>query len=125
MVFNATFNNISVISLLSVLLVEETQVPGGNYWPAASHWQTDFDPKDETFNKKKGCLRNRKCVKAVLESLWRKMSNLQMKIIHMSQYKGLFINKWLKTKTLIDITNMTLYFISYWVNLVSVVSEEV
>jgi hypothetical protein len=28
MVFNATFNNISVISWLSVLLVEETGVPG-------------------------------------------------------------------------------------------------
>jgi hypothetical protein len=32
MVFNATFNNISVIS--SVLLVEETRVPGENYRPA-------------------------------------------------------------------------------------------
>jgi hypothetical protein len=28
MVFNATFNNISAISLWSVLLVEETGVPG-------------------------------------------------------------------------------------------------
>jgi hypothetical protein len=28
MVFNATFNNIAVISLSSVLLVEETGVPG-------------------------------------------------------------------------------------------------
>jgi hypothetical protein len=40
MVFNATFNNISVISLKSVLLVEETGVPRGNHWPAASHRQT-------------------------------------------------------------------------------------
>ena len=31
MVFNATFNNISVISRRSVLLVEETTVPGENY----------------------------------------------------------------------------------------------
>jgi hypothetical protein len=31
MVFNATFNNISVISWLSVLLVEETGVAGENY----------------------------------------------------------------------------------------------
>jgi hypothetical protein len=30
MVFNATFNNISVILWLSVLLVEETGVPGEN-----------------------------------------------------------------------------------------------
>jgi hypothetical protein len=30
-VFNATFNNISVISLQSVLLVEETGGPGENY----------------------------------------------------------------------------------------------
>ena len=40
MVFNATFNNISVILWWSVLLVEETGVPGENYWPATSHWQT-------------------------------------------------------------------------------------
>jgi hypothetical protein len=32
------FNNISVIS--SVLLVEETGVPGENHRPVASHWQT-------------------------------------------------------------------------------------
>ena len=38
--FNATFNNISVISWRSVLLVEETGVPGENHRPVASHWQT-------------------------------------------------------------------------------------
>jgi hypothetical protein len=38
--FNATFNNISVISWRSVLLVEETGVPGENYRPVTSHWQT-------------------------------------------------------------------------------------
>ena len=37
MVFNATFNNISVISWRSVLVVEETGVPGENHRPAASH----------------------------------------------------------------------------------------
>jgi len=37
MVFNATFNNISVISWWSVLLVEETGVPGGNHRPVASY----------------------------------------------------------------------------------------
>jgi len=31
MVFNAIFNNISAISLRSVLLVEETGVPGENH----------------------------------------------------------------------------------------------
>ena len=31
MVFNATFNNISVISWCSNLLVEETRVPGENH----------------------------------------------------------------------------------------------
>jgi hypothetical protein len=40
MVFNSTFNNISVISWWSVLLVEETGVPGENHWPVVSHWQT-------------------------------------------------------------------------------------
>jgi len=34
-VFNATFNNISVISWRSVSLVEETGVPGENHRPAA------------------------------------------------------------------------------------------
>jgi hypothetical protein len=37
MVFNATFNNISVISWQSVLLVEETGVPGENKRPASNH----------------------------------------------------------------------------------------
>jgi len=37
MVFNTTFNNISVISWRSVLLVEETRVPRENYQPVASH----------------------------------------------------------------------------------------
>jgi hypothetical protein len=37
MVVNATFNNISVISWRSVLLMEETGVPGENHRPAASH----------------------------------------------------------------------------------------
>jgi hypothetical protein len=37
MVFNATFNNISVISWWSVLLVDETGVPRENHRPAASH----------------------------------------------------------------------------------------
>jgi hypothetical protein len=37
MVLNATFNNISVISWQSVLLVEETRVPGENHRPVASH----------------------------------------------------------------------------------------
>jgi hypothetical protein len=36
-VFVATFNGISVISRHSVLLVEETVVPGGNHRPVASH----------------------------------------------------------------------------------------
>jgi hypothetical protein len=36
-VFNATFNNISVISWRSVLFVEETGVLGENYLPVASH----------------------------------------------------------------------------------------
>jgi hypothetical protein len=37
MVFDATFNNISVILLRSVLLVEETRVPGENNRPVTSH----------------------------------------------------------------------------------------
>jgi len=40
MVFNATFNNISVILWRSVLLVEETEEPGENHRPVTSHWQT-------------------------------------------------------------------------------------
>jgi hypothetical protein len=36
MVLNATFNNISVMLWGSVLLVEETAVPGENHRPTAS-----------------------------------------------------------------------------------------
>ena len=39
LVFNATFNNISVISWRSVLLMEETGVPRENHRPAASNIQ--------------------------------------------------------------------------------------
>ena len=37
MVLNAACNNILVISRLSVVLVEETGVPGENHQPVASH----------------------------------------------------------------------------------------
>jgi len=40
MVFNAPFNNISVISWRSVLLVEESGVSRENHRPEASYWQT-------------------------------------------------------------------------------------
>jgi hypothetical protein len=43
MVINTTFNNISAITWRSVLLVEETRVPGENHQPAKSHWQTWSD----------------------------------------------------------------------------------
>jgi hypothetical protein len=43
MVFNATFNSISVISWLSVLLVEKTGVHGENHQPVASHWQASIN----------------------------------------------------------------------------------
>ena len=39
MVLNATFNNILAISWWSVLLLEETWVPGENHRPVANHWQ--------------------------------------------------------------------------------------
>jgi hypothetical protein len=32
MVFNTTFN------IISVILLEETEVPKENHWPATSHW---------------------------------------------------------------------------------------
>ena len=40
MLFNTTFNNISVIFSRSVLLVEQTGVSGENHRPAAGHLQT-------------------------------------------------------------------------------------
>jgi hypothetical protein len=40
MVYNTTFNNISVLSWRSVLLVEETGVTGENHQPVASNLQT-------------------------------------------------------------------------------------
>jgi hypothetical protein len=41
MVFNATFNNISVISWRSVLLVEEIGVPGENNRPVSTMYLTN------------------------------------------------------------------------------------
>ena len=38
--FNATFNNILDISWRSVLLVQETGIPGENHRPVVSHRQT-------------------------------------------------------------------------------------
>ena len=40
MVFKVTFNNISVTLWRSVLLVEETAVPGEKHRPVTSFWQT-------------------------------------------------------------------------------------
>ena len=40
MMFNATFNSTSVILWRSVLLVEDTGIPGENHRPAARHSQT-------------------------------------------------------------------------------------
>jgi hypothetical protein len=37
MVFNVNFSNTSIISWRSVLLMEETGVPGENHRPVASH----------------------------------------------------------------------------------------
>jgi len=39
MVFNSTFDNISVVSWGSVLLVEEPGVPGEDHRPDECHWQ--------------------------------------------------------------------------------------
>jgi hypothetical protein len=41
-VFNAAVNNISVISWLSILLVEETRVSRENFRPATSHYTTPY-----------------------------------------------------------------------------------
>jgi hypothetical protein len=52
MVFNTTLNNISVISWRSVLLVEETRVPGENHRPHAIVCKT-FHKLSVTFKKEK------------------------------------------------------------------------
>ena len=43
--FNATFNNISVISWRSVLLLEETGVPGEHDWHTLSHNVVSSTPR--------------------------------------------------------------------------------
>ena len=45
--FNATFNNISVVSWRSVLFVEETGVPGENHRPTLSHNVVSGTPRHE------------------------------------------------------------------------------
>ena len=54
MVFIATFNNISVISWWSVLLVEETGVRGENHRPVVSQYQTL--PRSVASSMKKGII---------------------------------------------------------------------
>ena len=39
MVFNTTFNNISVTSWWSIVLMKETGVPGENHRPTPNYWQ--------------------------------------------------------------------------------------
>jgi len=54
-VVTATFNNISVISFRSVLLVEETGIPGENHrptttrWPTLSHTVVSNTPRDSNW----------------------------------------------------------------------------
>ena len=50
MVFNTTFNNISVILWKSVLLMEETKIHGRNLRPVTSHWQTLSHNRTQTHN---------------------------------------------------------------------------
>jgi hypothetical protein len=47
MVFNATFNNISVISWWSVLLVEETHRPAASHLQTLSHNVVSSTPRNE------------------------------------------------------------------------------
>jgi hypothetical protein len=47
MVFNSTFNIISVISCWSVLLEEETGGPGENHWSVASTPRPDQDSNSQ------------------------------------------------------------------------------
>jgi hypothetical protein len=47
MVFNVTFNNISVILWRSVLLLEATGVPGENHWQTLSHNVISSTPRHE------------------------------------------------------------------------------
>ena len=54
MVFNATFNNISSISQQSVILGEETGVPGKKQYPVVSHWQT-LSHNEENVVSSKSC----------------------------------------------------------------------
>jgi hypothetical protein len=49
MLFNATFNNISVISWQSVLLVEETGVHGENHRQTVSHNVVSSTPRHERY----------------------------------------------------------------------------
>jgi hypothetical protein len=58
MVFNATFNNISVISWQSYLLLEETGVPRENYRPASPEYpeKTTDLPLRSTRRKLQTCL---------------------------------------------------------------------
>jgi len=75
-VFNATFNNISVISWRSVLLMEETGLPEETHRPVASHWQAlshnvlFSTPCHERYNTKKNLKRKKREWDQVLLKLY-------------------------------------------------------
>ena len=68
MVFNTTFNNISVISWQSVLLVEETRVPVENNRPVNwkliinQYWQYSDTCLNQTLNKTEYCINQITCL---------------------------------------------------------------
>ena len=58
-IINATFNTISAISWRSVLLVEETRVPGENHWHSLSHnvvSSTPYQVRQWNLNKLESCV---------------------------------------------------------------------
>jgi hypothetical protein len=82
MVFNATFNNISIISWWSVLLVEETGVSAENHRPVASHchWRTS----KKWYEQIKFDVHTEKWTYFIVRKVWRVSSQL----LHTSLYGG-------------------------------------
>jgi len=89
MVFNATFNNISVISWRSVSLVEENAVPGENHWPVASHWQSFILEATDVIEPKlyRNCHWMFSYKMLISMSIWNKYGSHHMKMQYRKYYR--------------------------------------
>jgi hypothetical protein len=127
MVFNATFNNISVISWWSVLLLEETRVLGENHQPVTSHWQTLTHNVSSTPLHEQGYLPwNSYMIKFVIRlvlksnqvdllQIWIEISSIKKTCIYKQNRNIILYNNYVPIHTTTSVCNQCLSPLKLWV----------